>query len=130
MDEDATSPPESATWHHLWFDWDENNHSSALTYAGKHQTLRFQNTQLRWPSMLLPNIYHGPHYAASGYGGLTGDLAIFLALIAFSMKPEQLSAELPRMMHDGEWNDHSRSHGRMFISYPSSKLLSNRLTRH
>jgi hypothetical protein len=64
--------------------------------------------------MLLPDIYHGPAYPYQGYGGLTGDLPIFLSLIAFSMKPERLPQELPRMMHNGEWGTHTKSHGRMF----------------
>ncbi|KAF1918776.1 hypothetical protein BDU57DRAFT_120274 [Ampelomyces quisqualis] len=112
MDGDATSPSDSAAWHHLWFEWDERKYSSALTYAGEQRTLRIQNSEARWPSMLLPDIYHGPHYPTPNYGGLTGDLPIFLALIAFSMKPERLSNELPKMMRQGEWGTHSRSNGR------------------
>jgi hypothetical protein len=52
--------------------------------------------------MLLPDIYHGPPYSAPGYGGLTGDLPIFLGLLALSMKPDRLMTELPRLIqrHD------------------------------
>jgi hypothetical protein len=114
MNGDATNPPQAETWHHLTFDWDPTNYSSALTNAGSERTLRIQNSNSHWPRMLLPDIYHGPHYISPGYGGLTGDLPIFLALIAFSMRPERLQSELPRMMQRGEWGTHSRSHGRMF----------------
>jgi hypothetical protein len=58
--------------------------------------------------MLLPDIYHGPPYSAPGYGGLTGDLPIFLGLLALSMKPDRLMTELPRLMQDGDWGEHQR----------------------
>lgn len=131
MEGDATSPRPADTWQHLWFNWDQQNYSSALTNAGQHRTLRFQDPRARWPSMLLPDIYHSTTYAANGVGGLTGELAIFLALIAFSMKPERLLAELPRMMEDGEWQEHSRSNGRMFGNRSHFEMgVTNNLRRH
>jgi hypothetical protein len=111
---DATSPPKSETWHDLSFDWDETTMSSTLTNAGTRRSLRVHNPNARWPSMLLPDIYHGPDYFGSDYGGLTGDLPIFLALIALSMKPDRLPTQLPKMMVGGEWQEHKRSHGRRF----------------
>jgi hypothetical protein len=113
MQGDATNPSPNEAWHLLWFDWDETTLSSALTNAGTSRRLRVQNPSARWPRMLLPDIYHGPDYSAAGYGGLTGDLPIFLALIAFSMRPNRLVAQLPRLMVDGDWTEHQRSHGRM-----------------
>jgi hypothetical protein len=111
---DATNPPQAESWHHLNFEWYSNNYSSALTNAGDQRVLQLQSVDAQWPRMLLPDIYHGQKYSGSGYGGLTGDLPIFLALIAFSMRPERLQTELPRLMRGGEWGTHSRSHGRMF----------------
>lgn len=109
---DATDPPEDETWHHLRFDWDEETLSSSLTNTGTEAVMRCHNPEKRWPGMLLPDIYHGPAYPYEGYGGLTGDLPIFLALIALSMNPNRLPIELPRMMQNGEWGTHGRSHGR------------------
>jgi hypothetical protein len=109
---DATNPLQSETWQDLSFDWDETTLSSTLTNAGARRSLRVHNPNARWPRMLLPDIYHGPEYPGSHYGGLTGDLPIFLALVALSMRPERLAAQLPRMMEDGEWIEHERSHGR------------------
>jgi hypothetical protein len=111
---DATNPPQSETWHDLSFDWDETTLSSAVTNAGGSRSLRVHNPNSRWPPMLLPDIYHGPEYAGTHYGGLTGDLPIFLALVALSMRPERLSTQLPKMMVEGEWVEHNRSHGREF----------------
>jgi hypothetical protein len=111
---DATNPPQSETWHDLSFDWNETTLSSAVTNAGGSRSLRVHNPNSRWPPMLLPDIYHGPEYAGTHYGGLTGDLPIFLALVALSMRPERLSTQLPKMMVEGEWVEHNRSHGREF----------------
>jgi hypothetical protein len=73
--------------------------------------------------MLLPDIYHGPAYSAPGYGGLTGDLPIFLALMAFSMKPDRLPTQLPKLMRNGDWVTHERSHGRTCHTRPNFLLL-------
>jgi hypothetical protein len=120
---DATNPPGTESWHDLWFDWDETTLSSALTNVGTHRALRVQDPKSRWPRMLLPDIYHGPHYSATGYGGLTGDLPIFLSLLALSMKPGRLAEELPKLMKDGEWVEHQKSHGRTFQTHQSPLLL-------
>jgi hypothetical protein len=112
---DATNPPEGETWHDLSFNWDETTLSSALTNAGFSRSLRVHNPNSRWPRILLPDIYHGPEYSDTDYGGLTGELAIFLALIALSMKPDRLPTQLPKMMADGEWKEHQGSHHRKFL---------------
>jgi hypothetical protein len=75
--------------------------------------------------MLLPDIYHGPHYSAAGYGGLTGDLPIFLSLLALSMKPSRLAEELPKLMKDGDWVEHQKSHGRAYHTLRTLSLLRN-----
>ncbi|KAH7079641.1 hypothetical protein FB567DRAFT_595629 [Paraphoma chrysanthemicola] len=109
---DAITPAAHEVWHHLRFEWDETRYTSAITNTGPQATLRVHNSGLRWPYMLLPDIYHGPAYPYAGYGGLTGDLPIFLALIALSMRPEVLSTELPKMMRDGQWRTHQNPTGR------------------
>jgi hypothetical protein len=115
---DAINPPAGEAWQHLWFEWNERTLSSALTNAGTARALRVQDPSAWWPHMLLPDIYHGPTYTAAGYGGLTGELAIFLALVALSMKPERLLTELPRLTEKGEWVTHGCAHGRKFFALP------------
>jgi hypothetical protein len=112
---DAMNPLKSEAWHDLSFDWDETTMSSTLTNAGTSRSLRVHNPNSMWPRMLLPDIYHGPDDSGTDCGGLTGELAIFLGLIALSMKPDRLPTQLPRMMADGEWKEHHRSHGRKFL---------------
>jgi hypothetical protein len=115
---DATNPPPEESWQHLWFEWNDTTLSSVLTNAGTRRGLRVQDPNAWWPHMLLPNIYHGPAYTAAGYGGLRGELAIFLALVAFSMKPEMLSTGLPKLTENGGWGTHDYPHGRKFFALP------------
>jgi hypothetical protein len=114
---DATDPPKDETWHHLRFDWNGENLSSSLSNTGAESVMRCHDPRKRWPGMLLPDIYHGPAYPYDGYGGLTGDLPIFLALVALSMDPARLPVELPQMMQAGEWGTHGRLHGRTYPYY-------------
>jgi hypothetical protein len=108
---DATNPGDEA-WRFLWFDHDINDNSSSLTNAGTHRVLRCHDPIKRWPSMLLPDTYHGLAYDHLNYRGITGEIGIFLALLALSMQPERLSQELLNLVQNGEWKTHRRTHGR------------------
>ncbi|KAF9737347.1 hypothetical protein PMIN06_001526 [Paraphaeosphaeria minitans] len=110
---DATSPPAAEAWHPLSFDW-EDDYSAYLTNAGQHHTLRVQRGDQTWPQMLLPTTNQArPVTTHQTYGGLKGDLAIFLALIALSMDRPNLPYMLPRMFSQGAWAIHQGSHGRL-----------------
>lgn len=114
MKGDATNPQQGETWHRLGFDWNETTKSHSLSSAGTQHRLRFQDSLKRWPHMLLPEMYHGTHDSSQGHGGLTGDLGIFLSLIALSMKPDRLWSELPTMMFEGRLREHTHQHGRTY----------------
>jgi hypothetical protein len=135
LEGDATDPSKDGAWRGLQFSHDGRTNSSAVTNDGKWKTLQKHSQKARWPRMLLPDIYHNPEDVDSDtenkyssgdryvqresnsegtFGGLTGDLPIFLALIAFSMGPEMLATELPTLMHDGQWLTHTRAHGRKY----------------
>jgi hypothetical protein len=116
LEGDANSSVNGNSWHDLWFDWNDQTLASALTNAGSQRALRVHDPHAWWPHNLLPNIYHGPAYVAKGFGGLTGELAIFLALIAMSMEPEMLLNELPRLTQSGQWGAHGCPHGRQSFS--------------
>jgi hypothetical protein len=57
--------------------------------------------------MLLPDIYHTTvRTGDTRYGGIIGELPIFLALIAFSTSREYLPNVLPRVFNGGSWIVH------------------------
>jgi len=106
---DATNPPAAESWHCLRFNHNPD-YSSSLTNAGTHSALQCHDSAHFWHRMLLPDIYHGPGYV--GYGGLTGDLPIFLSLLAFSMDASRLQHWLPNSMANGIWQAHHLPNGR------------------
>lgn len=111
---DATNPPAGEAWQSLWFDHDRTDYSSYLTNAGTERTLRCQRPDQIWPDMLLPTIYQTrPVPTDQRYGGLKGELAIFLALIAFSMDRQYVRQLIPQMFTGGVWARHSLPHGRV-----------------
>jgi hypothetical protein len=69
--------------------------------------------------MLLPNIYwesapvrQYPHCA-----GLKGEIAIFLALVAFAMVPEAMPHVLPTMFRNGQWQTYGMPDGRKLNTF-------------
>jgi hypothetical protein len=104
---DATAPLAGEAWHPLRFDHDEEDYSSFMTNAGTNSQLRTQRLDQLWPRMLLPDIYHAPVQTTSqNYGGLTGELPIFLALLALSIQREYLHTILPGLFTGGGWTVH------------------------
>jgi hypothetical protein len=108
---DATNPSNGDIWHRLLFDHEPKTYQSALSNTGMQATLRVQHPGARWPHMLFHDIYHGPPYPHEGYGGLTGQLDMLLALIAFSMPPHRLEDGIVHMVEHSQWTVHNRSHG-------------------
>jgi hypothetical protein len=110
---DATNNPDA--WRPLTFEHDDQNYSSELTNAGTQGRLRCQRPDQQWPRMLLPDIYQTqPMAIHQTYGGLKGDLAILLALVAFSMSRENLQQYLQSMFLNQRWQVHGLAHGRRF----------------
>lgn len=106
---DAKNPSPGETWQPLTFDYDINdNYSSILTNVGQHGTLCCRPERRGWPDMLLPDIYHGARTADERYGGLKGELGIFLGLIAFSIKRVDLTRMLPLMFRHSRWQLHDQ----------------------
>jgi hypothetical protein len=102
---DARRPPDDDGWHPLQFMYYNNeDYSSYLTNAGQAQTLRLQPQDHSWANLVLPTINH-THTQSNNvqYGGLTGELPIFLALLAFTTSREYLPNVLPRLFAKGKW---------------------------
>jgi hypothetical protein len=105
---DARAPSPDDDWHKLRFDTYDNRGSSYLTSAGQLPTLHVQPPSQNWAALLLPDIYHSRTPATRECpGGLTGELPIFLALVAFTTSRENLQGVLPQTFSGGRWNSHS-----------------------
>ncbi|KAF2279911.1 uncharacterized protein EI97DRAFT_439010 [Westerdykella ornata] len=122
---DARKPRPDETWQPLQFDHDENDYSSFLTNAGEQQILRVQRPDQQWPMLLLPDIYHtSTRTQARHYGGIKGELPIFLALIAFSTLAEYLPNVLPLVFTGGAWQVHQYRYPRtMSRDIPTQFML-------
>jgi len=116
---------EGEGWHRLSFEHDEQTYSSHVTNSGQHSRLRTQRPDQTWPKMLLPEHYHAPLSSRTSeeyhqYGGLTGELPLFLALIAFSVDAGYVSWALETCFQNGSWRTHNVDHIR---KYPTSHIL-------
>jgi hypothetical protein len=130
---DARAPPPDDDWHKLRFDTYDSRGTSYLTNSGQLSTLHVQPTRAsqNWAALLLPDIYHS-HIPATPNcpGGLTGELPIFLALVAFSTAVENLQGVLPYIFKDGRWNSHNwqcprRSRQVIYKSYQDPDFYRN-----
>lgn len=99
-------------WLPLSFEHDKTDYSSYLTNARYEPDLFCHRTDQKWMKMLLPDVYHGSWSVPAPYGGLKGELAIFLALIAFSIPVHSLQQYLPAMFQSGEWQQYDMVNGR------------------
>ena len=102
-------------WHRLTFEYNEITYASYLTNAGENYQLRVQRPDQDWPRMLLPNHYHNQlisHPAYQQYGGLTGELPLFLALMAFSVDVKYVGWVFRSCFTNGAWGTHLQPHGR------------------
>jgi len=111
---DVTCPPreDGVEWHGLRFLHNNEDFSSSLHIHGTHPTLRCHRDGSSWPSSLLPNRYHGPLDTSKRYGGLRGSLSILLALLALSIRPEQLQELFPKLQNNGQWTWPKNQDGR------------------
>lgn len=115
---DATRTEQDEGWLPLCFEHDQDDYSSYLTNAKYEPALYCRRPDQKWVSMLLPDVYHGTTQVTAPYGGLKGELPIFLALIAFSIPIERLTQDLPAMFHTQKWQQYTMANGRTYLSRP------------
>lgn len=103
-------------WRRLTFEHDGPTYASHLTNAGTNPRLRTQRPDQDWPRMLLPEQYHALpsfHTAYRQYGGLAGELPLFLALMAFSADVSYVGWVFHACFINGIWGTHHETHGRI-----------------
>lgn len=110
--DNATQTKREEGWLPLSFDHDKTDYSSYLTNARYEPGLHCHRSDQKWMNMLLPDVYHDRWEVSAPYGGLKGELAVFLALIAFSIPVDSLLTYLPAMFHGGKWQQYNMANGR------------------
>lgn len=117
--------PQDEGWLPLSFEHDPSNYSSFLTNAKCEPALYCHQPNQLWPKMLLPDVYHDHSPVSPPYGGLKGELAIFLALMAFAIPVDRLQQDLPAMFHSGVWQQHSMANGSKHINGHMASATAN-----
>lgn len=112
--DNAISTRREEGWLPLSFEHDKTDYSSFLTNARYEPALHCHRTGQRWMNMLLPDVYHDRWDVPAPYGGLKGELGIFLALIAFSIPVDGLQTYLPAMFQSGRWQQFDMANGSMY----------------
>lgn len=107
----ATTTSREEGWFPLSFEHDKSDYSSFLTNAKSEPALHCHQPNQKWVKMLLPDVYHDRWPVAAPHGGLKGELAIFLALVAFAIPVDRLQQDLPAMFHSGAWQQYDMSNG-------------------
>jgi hypothetical protein len=125
QDPEDSPEGEGEGWHRLSFYHDGQTYSSHVTNAGQHSRLKTQRPDQTWPKMLLPEHYHAPESSRTSaeyhqYGGLTGELPLFLALIAFSVDANHVHWALQACFQNESWRTHGVEHVR---EYSMSNIL-------
>ena len=110
--DNAISTRREEGWIPLSFDHDKTDYSSYLTNTRLEPSLHCHRSDQKWIDMLLPDVYHDRWEVPAPHGGLKGELAIFLALIAFSIPVHSLQHYLPAMFQSGEWQQYDMANGR------------------
>jgi hypothetical protein len=110
--DNATTTAREEEWLPLSFDHDTTDYSSYLTNARYESSLHCHKRDQKWMKMLLLDVYHDMWEVPAPYGGLKGELPIFLALIAFSIPVDSLKTYLPAMFQNGKWQQCDMANGR------------------
>ncbi|KAB2578082.1 hypothetical protein DBV05_g3137 [Lasiodiplodia theobromae] len=101
-----------ADWNHVGFDHGDRT-INWVGFAGEQRRLGLQREQ-PWVHTLLPENHQPYEFSMDGrYGGLSGELSVLIALIAFSIRPEWLFHGLNNCMRQGQWGGHQHRHGRI-----------------
>lgn len=117
-DEEGARPPSIAAedWTPLRFQWPNTDNVGSPTFVARRaleSTLQCQRSDQRWVREILPIRYHaeaGYRAEPQGRGGLVGELPILIALIALSVRPDQVPTALVHCMGH-EYNPHGLPRG-------------------
>ena len=94
----------------------ETDYTSYVTCAGDEHRLLLQRETQQWAWQMFPERYHAPvtHFITRrhadqrhDWGGLIGDLPLILALIAFSVRENEVAQTMQQCVTRIPWQMHS-----------------------
>jgi hypothetical protein len=104
-------------WRPVGFSQDFNDpYKSYVCAEASQQQLRIQRPDQDWINVLFPQHMHSQLRSMNPlHGRVCGSLAVLIALIAFSVKPEHVNERLFRTCIRGDgWRGHTLPHDRAF----------------
>ncbi|OJD33050.1 uncharacterized protein BKCO1_3400066 [Diplodia corticola] len=108
----AVDQGEHSDWNHIGFDYGDGR-MNWVGIGGQHRRLDRQCDQ-PWVHSLFPENHQPYEFSVDRrYGGLSGELPVIIAFIAFSIRPEWLIHALSSCMRRGQWSGHEQRHGRI-----------------
>jgi hypothetical protein len=115
-EEDDEPEINSVDWSLLRFHWNPHGFLSEAWFNAAYPQLNTQRSDQQWVNMLLPSPYRAEFSRRTEdplYGGLNGDLAIMIALLAFSAYDGAVTDAFEytvRAVHgtNGGWRIHNR----------------------
>lgn len=111
-------PPDESPWLPGWkaltFEHCPNSVSS-VGFEHSHKKLATQRPNQTWRPQLFPDSCSATDVNKQR-GGLQGNLALILALGAFSAPPEQMADALATSFKLGRWVPHTLRHGRELLA--------------
>jgi len=120
-DPDEEPDPTTIDWSLLHFHWELNGYTSKIWASASETRLNTQRPDQYWVNEILTDAHHAlPERRTSepSCGGLAGDLAILIGLVAFSATDARVDAVLRhciKPLHNGGWITHGRERGEGWV---------------
>lgn len=99
----------------------QHDYTSYVTCAGENHRLFLQKETQTWARKLFPARYHAPPDRTISanqadqypdWGGLIGDLPLLIALIAFSVRENEVGTAVQHCLYGNPWQMHTLSRRR------------------
>lgn len=129
FDASSQNVSDEGGWYELGFDHHRQPANPDLVYSyfeiRGHRHHLATPRPAAWIQQLFPTQYHHPNQPGQmvPFTGLTGQLTLLLAIVAFSCPENSLDYVLQNCLRQGEWTPHELGDGREFSSLTLYSVL-------
>jgi hypothetical protein len=123
-EEDAPDDQEEDRFYHEWhlmkFTHDETTYASSVRIGAEKDQLLTQRPDQSWVHEIFPEVYHAPagyRTPDTRFGALNGDLGLLLALVAFSVRPNDVLGAIERCVRGDGWRAYGSRERRSGCKY-------------